>query len=239
VFLAGDSAHVHSTTGGQGMNCCMQDAYNLGWKLALVVAGRAPERLLATYDAERQPAARQNLEVTSRTARFLAPRSSAERSLRDAAIALARKHPFARALVNSGRLSVANPYPGSPAVTNGGHSVQNVPITLPDGTRATLVELAQRIGTVFLGILYAPTRVQDVAAYAWLEASGRPFRFFVCGPGGIGDPDGKLKQALGAEPGSFALIRPDLYLAGCVHDARPAHADAMLKKALCLTPDAT
>ena len=39
VFLAGDSAHVHSTTGGQGMNCCMQDSYNLGWKLALVVQG--------------------------------------------------------------------------------------------------------------------------------------------------------------------------------------------------------
>ena len=41
VFLAGDSAHVHSTTGGQGMNCCMQDAFNLGWKLSLVVKGYA------------------------------------------------------------------------------------------------------------------------------------------------------------------------------------------------------
>jgi NADPH-dependent dioxygenase len=38
VLLAGDSAHVHSTTGGQGMNCCMQDAFNLGWKLALLAA---------------------------------------------------------------------------------------------------------------------------------------------------------------------------------------------------------
>lgn len=233
VFFIGDAAHVVSPFGARGGNSGIQDAYNLGWKLALVRGGRVPATLLDTYDAERQPAARQNLEVTSRTARFLAPRSPAERTLRDAAIALARKHPFARRLVNSGRLSVPNPYPDSPAVTNGGHSVQNVPITLPDGTRSTLVELAQRAGTVFIGILYAPTRAQDVAAYAWLEASGRPFRFFVCGPGGIGDPDGKLKQELGAAPGSFALIRPDLYLAGCVHDARPAHADAMLKRALC------
>jgi 3-(3-hydroxy-phenyl)propionate hydroxylase len=233
VFFIGDAAHVVSPFGGRGGNSGIQDAYNLGWKLALVLGGRAPEALLDTYDAERQPAARQNLEVTSRTARFLAPRSNAERTLRHAVIALARQHRFARPLVNSGRLSVANPYPSSPAVTNGGTSLQNVAITLPDGTRSTLVELAQRAGTAFIGILYAPTRPDDVAAYAWLEASGRPFRFFVCGPGGIGDPDGQLKQVLGAEAGSFALVRPDLYLAGCVHEARPAHAEAMLKRALC------
>jgi hypothetical protein len=123
-------------------------------------------------------------------------------------------------------------------VTNGGNSVQNVAVTLPDGARSNLVELAQRLGTAFIGFLYAPTRADDVAAYAWLEASGRPFRFLVCGPGGIGDPDGTLKEALGAAPGSFALIRPDLYLAGSVADARPAHADAMLKRALCQPPTA-
>jgi 3-(3-hydroxy-phenyl)propionate hydroxylase len=239
VFFIGDAAHVVSPFGARGGNSGIQDAYNLGWKLALVLAGRAPEALLDTYDAERQPAARQNLEVTRRTNRFLTPRSRAERTLRDAVIGLAREYPFARALVNSGRLSVANPYPASCAVTNGGHSVQNVPVTLADGSRATLVELAHRLGTVFIGILYAPTRADEVAAFAWLEASGRPYRFIVCGPGGIGDPDGKLKQVLGAEPGSFALIRPDLYLAGCVPDARPAHADAMLKRALCQLPTAS
>jgi 3-(3-hydroxy-phenyl)propionate hydroxylase len=236
VFFIGDAAHVVSPFGARGGNSGIQDAYNLGWKLALVLAGRAPEALLDTYDAERQPAARENLAVTSRTNRFLAPRSPAERTLRDAVIGLARTHPFARALVNTGRMSVANPYPASPAITNSGISVPNVAITLQDGTRSTLVELARRLGTVFIGILFAPTRADDVAAYAWLEASGRPFRFCVCGPGGIGDPEAKLKEALGAAPGSFALIRPDLYLAGCVHDARPAHADAMLRRALCQPP---
>jgi 3-(3-hydroxy-phenyl)propionate hydroxylase len=239
VFFIGDAAHVVSPFGARGGNSGIQDAYNLGWKLAFVIAGRAPEALLDTYDAERQPAARQNLEVTSRTARFLAPRSPAERTLRDATLALARKHAFARPLVNTGRMSVANPYPASPGVTNGGHSVQNVPITLQDGSRSNLVALARSLGTVFIGILYAPTRADEVAAYAWLEATGRPFRFFVCGPGGIGDPEGKLKQVLGAAPGSFALVRPDLYLAGCVPDARPAHADAMLKRALCQLPTAS
>lgn len=65
VFLAGDSAHVHSTTGGQGMNCCMQDAYNLGWKLALVVHGLAKPSLLETYVSERRPIAEQVIWAAS------------------------------------------------------------------------------------------------------------------------------------------------------------------------------
>jgi NADPH-dependent dioxygenase len=65
VFLAGDSAHVHSTSGGQGMNCCLQDAWNLGWKLALVVQGRATESLLDTYEDERKPIASQVIWAAS------------------------------------------------------------------------------------------------------------------------------------------------------------------------------
>lgn len=65
VFLAGDSAHVHSTTGGQGLNCCMQDAYNLGWKLAFVVKHHARPALLDTYEAERRPIAEQVIWAAS------------------------------------------------------------------------------------------------------------------------------------------------------------------------------
>ena len=65
VFLAGDSAHVHSTTGGQGLNCCMQDAYNLGWKLAFVVKHFARPALLDTYEAERRPIAEQVIWAAS------------------------------------------------------------------------------------------------------------------------------------------------------------------------------
>ncbi|HLW01668.1 MAG TPA: FAD-dependent monooxygenase [Ktedonobacterales bacterium] len=57
VFLAGDAAHIHSPAGGQGMNTGLQDAYNLGWKLALVHDGSAPESLLDTYEIERHPVA--------------------------------------------------------------------------------------------------------------------------------------------------------------------------------------
>jgi 3-(3-hydroxy-phenyl)propionate hydroxylase len=234
VFFIGDAAHVVCPFGARGGNSGIQDAFNLGWKLALVTARQAPETLLETYDAERQPAARQNLEVTSRTARFIAPQSPAEHILRRALIGLAREYAFARPLVNSGRLSVANPYPDSPAVSGAGWSLPNVPIALPDGSRSSLVALAQAVGTAFIGVLYAPTRGHDVAGFAQLEATGLPFRFFVCGPGGIGDPEGKLKSVLKAEPDSFALIRPDLYLAALVPNAGPAQAEACLRKALCL-----
>lgn len=55
VFIAGDAAHIHPPTGGQGMNTGIQDAYNLAWKLALVLDGAAPEALLDSYEAERRP----------------------------------------------------------------------------------------------------------------------------------------------------------------------------------------
>ncbi|MFD6156231.1 FAD-dependent monooxygenase [Nocardia sp. NPDC060256] len=68
VFLAGDAAHVHSSSGGQGLNTSVQDAYNLGWKLAAVLSG-APDRLLDTYEAERFPIAARVLDVTTRSHR--------------------------------------------------------------------------------------------------------------------------------------------------------------------------
>jgi hypothetical protein len=65
VFLAGDAAHVHSPAGGQGMNTGIQDAYNLGWKLAQVLAG-ARESLLDTYEEERLPVAASILGITTK-----------------------------------------------------------------------------------------------------------------------------------------------------------------------------
>jgi 2-polyprenyl-6-methoxyphenol hydroxylase-like FAD-dependent oxidoreductase len=66
VLLAGDAAHIHSPAGGQGMNTGIQDAWNLGWKLALVAAEEAPAALLDSYGAEREPVARAVLHLTDR-----------------------------------------------------------------------------------------------------------------------------------------------------------------------------
>ncbi len=65
-FLLGDAAHIHSPVGGQGMNTGLQDAYNLAWKLALVVSGRAEAALLHSYEAERLPVANHLLRRTDR-----------------------------------------------------------------------------------------------------------------------------------------------------------------------------
>ena len=65
VFLAGDAAHIHPPTGGQGLNTSLQDAYNLGWKLAAVLGG-APDALLDSYEAERRPVAAEVLGLSTR-----------------------------------------------------------------------------------------------------------------------------------------------------------------------------
>src|SRR2546428_1937173 len=70
-FLLGDAAHIHSRVGAQGMNTGLQDAYNLGWKLALVVDGRARVALLDSYEAERIPVAQRLLNTTDRAFRLV------------------------------------------------------------------------------------------------------------------------------------------------------------------------
>ena len=64
MLLAGDAAHIHSPVGGQGLNTGVQDAVNLGWKLARVANGDSPESLLDTYQAERHPVAARVLQTT-------------------------------------------------------------------------------------------------------------------------------------------------------------------------------
>lgn len=82
VFLAGDSAHIHSPAGGQGMNTGLQDAHNLAWKLAFVLKGIAKEELLNTYNEERYPFAKALLNSTDKGFTFLAGDSFWVRTLR-------------------------------------------------------------------------------------------------------------------------------------------------------------
>jgi 2-polyprenyl-6-methoxyphenol hydroxylase-like FAD-dependent oxidoreductase len=82
VLLAGDAAHVHSPVGGQGLNLGVQDAVNLGWKLAQVVNGISPERLLDTYHAERHPVAARMLRSTMAQVALMRPDDRIE-ALRD------------------------------------------------------------------------------------------------------------------------------------------------------------
>lgn len=81
-FLAGDAAHIHSPAGGQGMNTGLQDAYNLAWKLALVVQHQASTTLLESYDAERLPVARRLLASTDRVFQLVVSSSAIARFIR-------------------------------------------------------------------------------------------------------------------------------------------------------------
>jgi hypothetical protein len=91
VLLAGDAVHVHSPAGGQGLNTGMMDAHNLGWKLALVVAGRAPDTLLDTYGAERRPVAEDVLKLTHALVHYASLTHPVRRRIRDMVVpALAR-----------------------------------------------------------------------------------------------------------------------------------------------------
>lgn len=110
IIFAGDSAHVVSPFGARGGNGGIQDVDNLCWKLAQIFNGNAPNRLLDTYNTERIAAADENLNNSARATSFMTPKSAMEKRFRDAVLQLAGKLDFARALVNSGRLSLPCSY---------------------------------------------------------------------------------------------------------------------------------
>ncbi len=114
VFFAGDSAHLVSPFGARGCNGGIQDAENLAWKLALVSGGVAGEELLDSYDFERRLAADENIMNSTRSTDFMTPKSAISRLFRESVLDLVEHVPFARTLVNSGRLSVPAVYDGSP-----------------------------------------------------------------------------------------------------------------------------
>ena len=120
VLLLGDAAAQHSPFGARGGNRAIQDANNLGWKLALVLEGKAHPDLLATYHDERHRAAREAVEISTRSACFIGPENPNQRVFRDAMLDLAQMDERMRSLVNVGRLSAACDYWDSPINTGDG-----------------------------------------------------------------------------------------------------------------------
>lgn len=245
VFFAGDAAHVMSPFGARGGNSGIQDVDNLVWKLALVLQGRAPEALLDSYDAERRFAALDNIRITTRTTRFLSPATPVERLFRDAVIGLARAFPFARAFVNTGRLSSPTRYEQSPlnAGPGAGRPVQNVALLLPSGERGDLVRLLAEAGHALLVFLALPVDAYFAQELELLEAR-YPARFFclredageTCTFPTVVDVDGKLTEQLAIEGPAAALVRPDLYLAGTLEEPSIAQIERALRTVLALEP---
>ena len=161
VFFAGDSAHQVSPFGARGANSGVQDAENLAWKLHYVLTGQAPEALLDTYSTERVYGADENIRNSTRSTDFLTPKSAVSRLFRNAVLDLAKRHPFARPLVNSGRLSVPCVYDGlgvfgpdalgGPAATRPGAACPDAPV----GNGFLLDWLRNGFGLLLLGDIEA------------------------------------------------------------------------------------
>lgn len=236
LFFAGDSAHQVSPFGARGANTGVQDVDNLTWKLKLVMDGKAPERLLDTYDEERIFAAEDNLKNSTRSTDFITPKSNISRTFRDAVLDLARTYPFARALVNSGRLSTPTPYivsslntpdedtfsgrmfPGAPCA--------DAPIRV-DGRPGWLLN---HLGGGFTVLHFS----DGEAAPAGLEALRNrpvPITPLVIG-GSVEDTKGLVAERYDATPGTTYLIRPDQYVAARWRRFDPAKVEAALDRCL-------
>jgi 3-(3-hydroxy-phenyl)propionate hydroxylase len=211
VIFAGDAAHQVSPFGGRGGNSGIQDAENLAWKLALILRGNAPERLLASYHQERAAAADENIAHSTRSTDFIAPRSPNEARFRDAALALARHTDFAKRMVNSGRLSTACAY--TTALSTPDADSWNCP-TQPG---APLLDARMTSGTGDNAIAWllravgGEETVLHVAAGQNLpEMPGR--KRLVIGQD-LHDTEGFFTRRYDATPGATYLVRPDQHLA--------------------------
>ena len=156
VIFVGDSAHVVSPFGARGGNGGIQDVDNLGWKLAAVLKGEAPEALLQTYHDERSHGSAENILNSSRATNFMTPKTPIEALFRSEALRLAHDQPFARRLLNSGRLSVPCSLEGFPLQTPGtgalasGRAVADAPLNGPEGD-TWLLEQVQTGGFTLVG----------------------------------------------------------------------------------------
>jgi 3-(3-hydroxy-phenyl)propionate hydroxylase len=231
VIFAGDSAHVVSPFGARGGNGGIQDVDNLCWKLAAVLRGDAPERLLASYDEERIRAAEENLLNSARATSFMTPKGPIERLFRDAVLELAEEHAFARRLVNSGRLSrphhlgglsLQTPVMEAAAPMAPGAPCDDAPVATPDGRRWLLELLRGGFHLLHRPGARPPRPVDGVP----MLVLGRDFQ----------DPDGLVTRRYALTPGATVLIRPDQHVAARWPEPDPAAIRAALARATASLP---
>jgi 2-polyprenyl-6-methoxyphenol hydroxylase-like FAD-dependent oxidoreductase len=166
IFLAGDAAHTHSPAGAQGMNTGLQDAVNLGWKLAAAVRGGAPDWLLDSYHAERHPVGAAVLSLAGRQFRLNTARTTPRRLLRWAMHRVVAPLPPVQARLARGYSGLAIRYPqtaapGRPAAAGASHPLAGT--RLPPG-RVVAVD-------------GSTTRLYDLfhdGCFVLLEANGAP-----------------------------------------------------------------
>ncbi len=208
AFLVGDAAHIHPPTGGQGLNTSVQDAYNLGWKIASVLRG-APEKLLATYEEERRPIAAEMLGLT--TGLLEAAKQGSMRRGREV-------HQLDIGYPQSSlRLEAPQRRGGVLA----GDRAPDAPMRGAAGLPTRLFELLRGPHWTLLG--YGVERLSAPAPRHGL-------RIHVVGPrGDIADDDGHFRAAYGLAPGDWVLVRPDGYIGAIVSSENLAALETYLE----------
>ena len=213
VLLAGDAAHVHSPVGGQGLNTGVQDAVNLGWKLAQVVKGTSPEGLLDTYHVERHPIAARVLRTTMAQVALQRTDDRTE-ALREIVLEfLGMEEPRKRIAAEMSGLGIHYDLgEGHPLV---GRRMPDLDLATPNGPLRVL-QPAAHCAAMLLSISASPARLRH-------HAMGRPRSVGRCQIRRSWD-----LPALGLVSAPTAvLIRPDGYVAWVGDRTQPDLTDAL------------
>ena len=236
VIFAGDSAHLVSPFGARGANGGIQDVDNLAWKLAQVLAGHAPRALLLSYDIERIHAADENLRNSSRATDFMTPKTLIETAFRDAVLELAAEFPFARALINSGRLSVPCSLEHSPLITPDqaefmtpglwpGTVALDAPIRSRNGSQWLLHELSREFVCLHFTDPSMPTNADALSPGILLKTIGGNNPDII-------DSQGLVAARYDGQPGTTILFRPDQHVAARWRTFDPSAINAALRRSL-------
>jgi 3-(3-hydroxy-phenyl)propionate hydroxylase len=233
VIFAGDSAHQVSPFGARGANSGLEDAENIAWKVDFVLARKAPTSLLDSYDIERIAAADDNIGHSTRSTDFIAPHSRHEQILRKAALRLARKHDFAKRMVNAGRLSTPTAYDtplSTPDVDQWragprpGSSMLDAPLQDGEGHDVFLSEVFFARGRGFTLLEYANGRSAECPSEVARIVIGE-------NANNLRDATGTFAARYDCVPGSAYLLRPDGYIAARFRQPQSAAIADALRRA--------
>jgi 2-polyprenyl-6-methoxyphenol hydroxylase-like FAD-dependent oxidoreductase len=245
VFLAGDAAHVHSPAGGQGMNTGMQDAFNLGWKLALVASGAAPDELLDSYHLERHPIAAHVIATTTAVTRVGTVESRFQRELRNHLIHAGSQLPFVRLRMANETEELTVAYRESPIVRGGRRGPVEAGDAAPDVAEVGLWRLLCREGAGTDG-QHVILRVADTKGAVPTPPALRGVRQVVAapapapGPETLRDPQRKVAARYGLGPtGGLVVIRPDGYVGTIADGDDPAPVRGYFEQVLTRPPAAS
>lgn len=227
TLFIGDAAHLVPIFGVRGLNSGFADAMNAAWKLAYVINGWAPERLLDSYSLERRGATLDVFDNAVKSTRFMTPPTRGYQLMRDAALSLALDDPFTQPLINP-RQSLPYTYADSPLTACRSRDAEFVGgpcagAPLPNCRIAEDRYLLDLLGLGFTGLYFTeqaqlPASIKTL--FSELQVGSETFTAIVISNSGmrekgiqvVADPSGNISATYAAEEASFYLVRPDRHI---------------------------